>query len=67
MLIVSHDRYFINKLATRIIELTPEKCNCFLGNFDDYAEHRYIAEPEKSVREKPKINDYKQKKERQSI
>lgn len=23
MLIVSHDRYFINKLATRIVELTP--------------------------------------------
>lgn len=66
MLIVSHDRYFINKLATRIIELTPEKCNCFLGNYDDYAEHRYIAGPEKTVREKPKTNGYKQKKERQS-
>lgn len=66
MLIVSHDRYFINKLATRIIELTPNGCNNYLGNYDDYAEHRYIAEEEKPVKSKPKTNDYKLKKERQS-
>lgn len=66
MLIVSHDRYFINKLATRIVELTPNGCNNYLGNYDDYAEHRYIAEVEKVVKDKPKVNDYKLKKERQS-
>ncbi len=66
MLIVSHDRYFINKLATRIVELTPNGCNNFLGNYDDYNEHRFIAKEEKQVKEKPKVNDYKLKKERQS-
>ncbi len=66
MLIVSHDRYFINKLATRIVELTPEGCNNFLGNYDDYYENRYIGETEKKEKQKPKINDYKLKKERQS-
>ncbi len=66
MLIVSHDRYFINKLANRIVELTPNGCNNFLGNYDDYAEHRYVAKEEKKVKEKPKTNDYKLKKERQS-
>ena len=66
MLIVSHDRYFINKLANRIVELTPNGCNNFLGNYDDYAEHRYVAKEEKQVKEKPKTNDYKLKKERQS-
>lgn len=66
MLIVSHDRYFINKLATRIIELTPNGCNSFFGNYDDYYEHRYIDEPKKKEKEKPKVNDYKLKKERQS-
>lgn len=67
MLIVSHDRYFINKLATRIIELTPNGCNQYLGNYDDYAEHRYIADaPKKDKEAKPKTNDYKLKKERQS-
>ncbi|MDE5985129.1 MAG: ATP-binding cassette domain-containing protein, partial [Eubacterium sp.] len=66
MLIVSHDRYFINKLATRIVELTANGCNNYLGNYDDYAEHRYVAEEEKAAKDKPKVNDYKLKKERQS-
>ena len=66
MLIVSHDRYFINKLANRIIELTPNGCNNYLGNYDDYAEHRYVQSSEKVKTEKPKVNDYKLKKERQS-
>ncbi len=66
MLIVSHDRYFINKLATRIVELTPEGCNNFLGNYDDYIQNKYSAEPEITVKSKPKVNDYKLKKERRS-
>lgn len=66
MLIVSHDRYFINKLATRIVELTPDGCNNYLGNFDDYEQNRYIKPAEKTVRQKPKNNDYKLKKERRS-
>ncbi len=68
MLIVSHDRYFINKLATRIVELTPDGCNNFLGNYDDYANNRYIDQNDKESKnkEKPKVNEYKLKKERQS-
>ncbi len=66
MLIVSHDRYFINKLATRILELTPTGVNKYLGNYDDYAEHRYVAVQEKKQEAKPKINEYKLKKEAQS-
>lgn len=66
MLIVSHDRYFINKLATRIIELTPDGCKSFSGDYDCYAEHRYIAGEEVKEKKKPKVNDYKLKKERQS-
>lgn len=66
MLIVSHDRYFINKLATRIVELTPNGCNNYLGNYDDYIEHRYVQVQQKAEKQKPKINDYKLKKERQS-
>ena len=66
MLIVSHDRYFINKLATRIVELTPCGCNNFMGNYDDYAEKRYVREEQKAAKEKPAVNDYKLKKERQS-
>ncbi len=67
MLIVSHDRYFINKLATRIIELTPDGCNNFLGNYDDYAEHRYQKSEEIREKKEQKPNEYKLKKERASL
>ncbi|MDE6723612.1 MAG: ABC-F family ATP-binding cassette domain-containing protein, partial [Eubacterium sp.] len=67
MLIVSHDRYFINKLATSIIELTPNGVNTYIGNYDDYAERRSVA-AETEKKEKPvKVNDYKLKKERASM
>ncbi len=36
MLIVSHDRYFINKVANRVIEMTPEGAREYLGNYDSY-------------------------------
>lgn len=66
MLIVSHDRYFINKLATRIVELTPDGCNNFDGSYDDYSNNRYVRETVKKEKEKPKQNSYKLKKEQQS-
>lgn len=66
MLIVSHDRYFINKLATSILELTPNGVNHYLGNYDDYAEKRFVAVQEKKKEAPAKVNDYKLKKERAS-
>lgn len=45
LLTVSHDRYFINKVATRVIELTPQGATEYLGNYDDYLEKkRQLAE-----------------------
>ncbi|MBB6633451.1 ABC-F family ATP-binding cassette domain-containing protein [Cohnella thailandensis] len=35
LLFVSHDRYFLNRLADRIVELHPEGAKHFLGNYDD--------------------------------
>ncbi len=40
VLYVSHDRYFINSTATRIVELTPDKANIYLGNYDYYLEKK---------------------------
>lgn len=66
MLIVSHDRYFINKLATKIIELTPNGVNEYSGNYDDYIERKFVVK-EKVEKEKPqKVNDYKLRKEKAS-
>ena len=39
---VSHDRYFINTTATRILELTGGGLNSYMGNYDDYLEKRTI-------------------------
>ncbi len=39
VLFISHDRYFINKIATRIVEMTPNSLNNFPGNYDHYIEH----------------------------
>lgn len=36
ILFVSHDRYFINKIATRIIELSPDGVNTYQGDFEYY-------------------------------
>lgn len=40
VLYVSHDRYFINKTATRILELTGETFINYIGNYDYYVEKR---------------------------
>ena len=36
ILFVSHDRYFINNIATGIIELNDKKLKKFIGNYDEY-------------------------------
>ncbi len=36
ILFVSHDRYFINKIATRVLELTNGRITSYLGNYDYY-------------------------------
>ncbi len=36
ILMISHDRYFINKVATRIIMLEDKKLTSYVGNYDDY-------------------------------
>lgn len=43
VLVVSHDRYFINRISTRIIELKNQKLYSFIGNYDYYETHRDIV------------------------
>ena len=69
MLIVSHDRYFINKLASRILELTPTGVNEYLGNYDEYIDRKNRIASQEVVEKKEtvkKVNDYLLKKERRS-
>ncbi|WP_032122155.1 ribosomal protection-like ABC-F family protein [Clostridium amazonitimonense] len=36
ILFISHDRYFINKIGNKVMELTKEGMKCIKGNYDDY-------------------------------
>ena len=45
VLYVSHDRYFINRTATRILELSGGAFTDFPGNYDDYLARRAAVDP----------------------
>ena len=66
ILAVSHDRYFINKLCTRVLHLTRGGVAEYTGNYDSYAEKLAagvsVRKPENQVRP----NDYRLRKERES-
>ncbi len=40
ILTVSHDRYFINRVANRVVEMRPDGVTEYLGNYDDYIEKK---------------------------
>lgn len=71
LLIISHDRYFINKLADRVLVMTPEGVTEYLGNYNYYLERTKSeigenkAEKATVNKEKPQ-NDYFLQKQRQS-
>ena len=44
ILTVSHDRYFINRVANRVVEMTPEGVKEYIGNYDDYLEKKRLEE-----------------------
>ena len=44
ILTVSHDRYFINKVATKVIEMSADGAVEYLGNYDDYLEKKRILQ-----------------------
>lgn len=62
---VSHDRYFINKTATRIIELTGETLVNYIGNYDYYLEKRdeltekFVKKPEEAAQTVEKVSEQK--------
>ena len=71
LLIVTHDRYLVNRLADRILYLSPQGLQEYIGGYDDYLAARE-AEKEEAARSLPqaeaprKQNAYRAQKERQS-
>lgn len=68
--IVSHDRYFINRMADHVIRLTGDGCRVFPGNYDAYLaelQKEDAAEPETPAAPvPPKANEYRLRKEQES-
>lgn len=71
VLYVSHDRYFINKTASRIIELSANTVTNYIGNYDYYLEKRDILAPKEIKQVSSEKNtavkdDWKAQKEEQA-
>ena len=73
LLFVSHDRYFINRVATHVLELSENGSTLYLGDYDYYVEKKaeveaiQTAEASTSNQEKEEspVNDYQAQKESQ--
>jgi ATP-binding cassette subfamily F protein 3 len=67
MLMVSHDRYFINKLADRIIYMTKDGLTSYIGSYDDFTEKSAgVPQDIKAETQKPKNTDYNEQKRQQA-
>jgi len=58
---VSHDRYFINRVADRIIEMMPDSVTEYMGNYDDYLEKKNRPVEQEFVAGKTKTELEKEK------
>ncbi|MDG7104885.1 ABC-F family ATP-binding cassette domain-containing protein [Streptococcus pneumoniae] len=73
LLFVSHDRYFINRVATHVLELSENGSTLYLGDYDYYVEKKATAEMSQTeeastsnqAKEASPVNDYQAQKESQ--
>lgn len=67
LLVISHDRYFLNKVTDKILELSEEGMEEFLGNYDYYLEKKnQVEEEEEETKTKTQIK-LEKKKEKKKI
>ena len=73
LLFVSHDRYFINRVATHVLELSESGSTLYLGDYDYYVEKKSEVEMTQTkeastsnqAKETSPVNDYQAQKESQ--
>ena len=58
---VSHDRYFINRIADRILEMRPDGVTEYMGNYDDYIERKNRPVEQEVIAGKTKTEIEKEK------
>ena len=78
---ISHDRYFLNKIATKVLEISQDDIKEYLGNYDYYVEkknelenpidskvsHSITKTQLKEERRRKKMEENQKKQEKQSI
>jgi ATPase subunit of ABC transporter with duplicated ATPase domains len=42
LIFISHDRFFINKFANKVIEFKNGQIRAYIGNYDNYKEHKNV-------------------------
>lgn len=70
IILVSHDRYLLNKVSSRIIEVSENNITSYKGNFDKYSEQKMLERKEKEAlisadKRRKDEADYKEKKQNQ--
>lgn len=70
IILISHDRYLLNKVASRIIEIKHDEVNSYEGNFDAYSEavnaaHQLKMQSEAEIKRAEEEKAYKENKARQ--
>ena len=68
LLVVSHDRYFIDRLATRVLLLTPDGCRPFDGNYTAYLAQcqRASAAPQAAAQSPARPSENKLRREQEA-
>lgn len=75
LLVISHDRYFLNKVVNKILELKADGIYEFLGNYDYYLEKKkrmreeeaFLEEPEEITKTQAKLNKKREREEKERL
>ncbi|WP_051149403.1 ABC-F family ATP-binding cassette domain-containing protein [Fenollaria massiliensis] len=75
LLVISHDRYFLNKVVNKLLELKADGIHEFLGNYDYYLEKKkrmreeeaFLEEPEEITKTQAKLNKKREREEKERL
>lgn len=75
LLVISHDRYFLNKVVNKILELKADGIHEFLGNYDYYLdkkkrmreEEAFLEEPIEITKTQAKLNKKREREEKERL
>lgn len=75
LLVISHDRYFLNKVVNKILELKADGIHEYLGNYDYYLdkkkrmreEEAFLEEPEEITKTQAKLNKKREREEKERL